>query len=222
MAATRHVSFPDENELLGTCYSSSSSSTGMMMMEQQIMIPTVTTIMIDDPTPIIGQDEFKARWFTQQELHDILLECKKTVASSSDHDVVQEIDSSLRGLEMVVTGYHHHHHHNKDPSFVQRRREWTLTLLKNQQYLRETSKDGSVDPVMLADTMKHISEHRQRVAHMRGLQDAQVVQCGDSTSGFGTMTSHTFDLDKHAELRKKKRSQRNERRGRPTVIVRIA
>ncbi len=197
---TRHVSFQDE-KVAGPCFD----------MEETVEQYEAT---------ITSREDFEARWFTPQELQDILEECKQAVVCSRDHDVVHDIDSSLRGLEMVI-GYH-----DKEVSFLQKRREWTLALLKEQERLREISKDGSVDPVLLAEAIKHICVHRQRVAHLRGIQDAQAVCEGERSMDDITrvVPCSSFDRDKNAELRKKKRSQRSERRGRhnTTLAVRTA
>jgi hypothetical protein len=92
-------------------------------------------------------------------------------------------------------------------------------VVQEQTRLREISPDGSVDPLALAEATKSICGHRQRVAHLRGLQDAQAAYGPDDCGG---KRSHVFDSAKHTELRQKKRTERRERRNRDNIVLRSA
>jgi hypothetical protein len=165
--------------------------------------------------PILCVEDYEARWFTPKELQQILLECKTLVSNSSSNNssnVTPEVESSLRGLEMIMGSY-------GNPILLQRRREWTRAVLQEQERLRKNSQDGSVDPLALAEMTKKICGHRQRVAHLRGLQDAQSVHEGDEDKG---KRSSLFELGKHTELRQKRRTERRERRNRDNLVVRSA
>lgn len=140
------------------------------------------------------QTDCEALWFSPKELSNTVQECRDEISRC----VIPEDESSLRGLELV-TGY------NQASSFLKQRQEWTRSVLQEQARQQQECR-GIVSMLQLPPSMLQTCEHRQRVAHLRGLQDAQAVH--------GVKTLPQNIVQNFAETRERRRAKRTERRSR--------
>ena len=114
----------------------------------------------DNNTYFLSDEEISSTWYSRQELKDILERCRLTVDGKLKHE-------PLRGLELVK------------PEYLQKHKEAVCTVLIEQNKQRDEL--GKVDPQLLARVAQQSSAHRQRMAQIRGIQDAQLLN--DSTWG---------------------------------------
>lgn len=157
----------------------------------------------------LTEEEEKKKWFTAVELQEIWKECQESIRRRREQDTVDEdadddinqddLNSSLRGLELVIG------QENDNSSYYRRRQEWTRAVIKEQERLRK--EQGTVDSNALASVVLPACEHRQRIAHLRGVKDAHAV--------YGTDFLVATDRSKLNEaIRDRRRTKRTERRSR--------
>jgi hypothetical protein len=103
----------------------------------------------------LSEDEVDTLWYTEEECGSMLQHSKKNTPS----DVADEQDST-RGLEFEMF------------EWFARRKGIVRQVLKEQA--RQESL-GCVDEEELAEVLRRASSHRRRIAHLRGIQDAQAV-----------------------------------------------
>jgi hypothetical protein len=136
-------------------------------------------------------------WFTPRELKQIQQDCQDVIANSNKNDAAigesGDYYSDLRGLELVIGNI----------SFLRLQQEWNRSVLREQERIREET--GTVEPEDLAQSIMATCQHKQRIAHLRGVQDAQAVY------GITTEPAKVL-LIQHQLLREKHRSKRTERR----------
>jgi hypothetical protein len=113
-------------------------------------------VMYDSSQEFLLEEEVEVLWFTLEEMKAICLRCRHIALG-------RKIDSeevSIRGLE---------------PSHPENRaaRNATIHQFLVEQVIQQV--DGEQDDEALAKILRSYSSHRQRVAHSRGMQDAQVV-----------------------------------------------
>jgi hypothetical protein len=149
--------------------------------EQQIDLQTIPS------NQALTQEEYDAAWYSAKDLRDIMNHCRMVAKGE-----IQE--EPIRGLELLVTSAE---------SSMDTRKAAVCQVLLEQEKIRLLH-DGKVDPDALAEVDRISSEHRQRIAHLRAIQDAEVA----SGSGFLGQEVH-INPD---EVRQRRRSRRSERR----------
>jgi hypothetical protein len=134
----------------------------------------------------LTQEEYDAAWYSKKDLMDIMNHCRMVAKGE-----IQE--EPIRGLELLVTS----------AESMDRRKDAVRQVLLEQEKIRLLH-DGKVDPDALAEVDRIFSEHRQRIAHLRAVQDAEVA----SGSGLLGQEVH-INQD---EVRQRRRSRRSKRR----------
>ena len=103
--------------------------------------------------------------------------------------------------------------------FLRLRQDWTRSVLREQERLRE--KTGVVSPEHLAaqTSIMAACQHKQRIAHLRGVQDAHAVYGSPTTDPAGILFQQH---QTHVELREKRRSKSTERRKETAALAVVA
>ena len=138
------------------------------------------------------EEEVEALWFTREEFEAIYLGCRHTIALGRKIESVE--GESIRGLEPT----HPEIRAARNAIFHQ-----FLVEQEVQQFV-----DGEPDDEALAKILRSYSSHRQRVAHLRGVQDAQTVL------GISSASEASDDLCADGENRKWRRAERRTRAAR--------
>jgi hypothetical protein len=150
--------------------------------------------------PLLSPEEVQASWYSPKELADILTDCQAIIDSE---DVSNEA-VHVRGLEIMVARGRETH---------QLLNEVISDILEEQERLKQTKVDGEKKTEILAEIERRHSQQRLRIAHLRALQDAQVVQ--------GTVPvppARLSSMDR-SQIRQKRRSERQLRRQSALVIA---
>jgi chromosome segregation and condensation protein ScpB len=105
-------------------------------------------------------------WYSPDEMDVIVQECQSLVRGSINQ--VSEPET-VRGLELMAPAYRKCH------------QEIVKTVLEEQMRQRQANKNSTVDPEALAAVAQSASAHRQRMAHVRDMQDAKVVALIEDT-----------------------------------------
>jgi (2Fe-2S) ferredoxin len=135
-------------------------------------------------------EEYQDRlWYTQKDLADIFQHCRMIVSGG---EVVEE--EPVRGLESMTS-----------VEFLIQRKNVIYHILNEQKRLKELGEE--VNPEALARIERTASIHRQRIAHLRAVQDAQVVAAANNDC----VLMVPQGLPNPEEIRRKHRSQRSER-----------
>ena len=126
--------------------------------------PTVHTL----PNLSLTSQEVESVWYSQHELNVILQECGQQAAAALLFlpDAADSATSmTMRGLELMTPqGF----------SLAILHDDFAHQVLQEQARLRGATNDVDVSQA-LATFQQQSSTHRQRIAHLRGLADAQAV-----------------------------------------------
>jgi hypothetical protein len=125
-------------------------------------------------------------WYSPEEMTDIWVHCKQVVATG------KEEEDPLRGLELFFS----------NTEYLSKRKEIIRQVLHEQE--RQRWSVGRVDPETLAKVERTASQHRQRIARLRAVQDAQVAN-GDKKQELAPSDT--------AQIRERRRSARRSIRG---------
>ena len=107
------------------------------------------------------QDEIEAMWLTTEELKGIFLRCRAVMLGGSKEQPDDE-EEPIRGLEPI------------NPETRAARAAAIHEFMVEQEVQRFVGGERRDDEA-LANILKKHSTHRQRLAHARGIQDAQAV-----------------------------------------------
>lgn len=113
----------------------------------------------------MSSQELDSVWYSQHELNLILQECQVAVAL-----LPESVGTTMRGLELMTPeGF----------SLFTIRDKLVQQVLKEQARLQQQHQEQKQDEndvsEALADFQRQNSTHRQRIAHLRGLSDAQAA-----------------------------------------------
>jgi hypothetical protein len=133
------------------------------------------------------EEDVDSIWYTRQELDGILQHCRLLFSGELK-------DEPMRGLELFI------------PEIRIKHQEIVSSVLKEQQNLKQEVGWVGVYPESLAQVAKSASAHRERMAQVRGMQDAEALK-DDVWNTFKT-ASVSPERPYHADKRAARRSQR--------------
>lgn len=147
-----------------------------------------------EPSVILSEDDVQSMWYTDDEVLQIIVEAQSIVTLMKRTPYYRDTETiTSRGLERFILN---------SPDYVEK---VVHEVLEEQQRQR---REGFRDEDSIRNVLTRYSTYRQRIAHLRGVHDAQSVLPRHSTRlslQEDSAPSSSF-LEKHRLKRAKRRS----------------
>jgi hypothetical protein len=169
--------------------------------------PKKVSFSVSDPVVISSSEggnplnvtAFEDLWFTTKELEEMRRRCRSiAISGGADSSSDDEEEFRFHGLEFYL----------EDCCSHAASRKSIRQFLALQERLRLFGRSDSFDEETMANVLRRTSLHRQRIAHLRAIQDAKAV-VGDGCCAAPVVATK---LSSTQEIRQKHRSLRGKRR----------